>query len=65
LVYDGQLRRRLELQIDAAQGYRIRSGVEYPRAGLTLLRAWNTSSGGQELTQLDVKTNERRISPRR
>ncbi|HEV3115620.1 MAG TPA: hypothetical protein VGY58_01120, partial [Gemmataceae bacterium] len=64
-VFDGQLRRRLELQIHAPQGYRIRAGVEYPRAGLTVLRAWEALGSGQELTQLDLTTNARRIMPRR
>ncbi|MCI0460828.1 MAG: hypothetical protein L0Z62_28095 [Gemmataceae bacterium] len=34
VVYDAQMRPRLELEVDGRQGYVSRGGVEYPRAGL-------------------------------
>ncbi len=39
-VYDGDLRRRLELQVRPEQGYAQRGGTEYPAAGLQVLRIW-------------------------
>lgn len=33
-VFDGELTRRFELIVDLSQGYRLRRGVEAPRAGL-------------------------------
>jgi hypothetical protein len=39
-IYDGELRRRLELQINSEQGYEIRRGLESPVGGLRLLRSW-------------------------
>ena len=37
-IYDANMQRRLELQIDASQGYRTRAGQEYPVAGLQACR---------------------------
>jgi hypothetical protein len=36
-IYDGQLRRRLEMVVDVSQGYAMRAGVEVPRAGLRVM----------------------------
>ena len=38
LIYDGQLRKRLELEVDASRGYTSRAGIESPAAGLRLRR---------------------------
>jgi hypothetical protein len=38
LVFDRSYRRRLELQVDASAGYECRGGIEYPRAGMRVLR---------------------------
>ena len=40
-VYDAEYRKRLELQVDPAEGYASRGGREYPVAGLRVLRAWD------------------------
>jgi hypothetical protein len=40
LVYDAQLRKRLELGIDLSFGYGRGGGQEYPVAGLRAVRAW-------------------------
>jgi hypothetical protein len=40
MVYDQQLRPRLELEIDGTGGYESRAGVEFPAAGLRLVRQW-------------------------
>jgi hypothetical protein len=37
-LYDDRLRRRLVLQVDLTLGYRSRAGIEYPAAGLRVLR---------------------------
>ncbi len=39
--YDSRLRRRLELCPDGRRGFARRGGVEYPAAGLLVLRAWD------------------------
>lgn len=44
-VFDGQVRRRLELQVDLTEGYETWGGVEAPAAGLRPLRAWTGSAG--------------------
>jgi hypothetical protein len=38
--FDAQLRRRLEMIVDVAQGYARRAGVEVPRAGLRVVTVW-------------------------
>jgi hypothetical protein len=38
--YDAQVRRRLEMIVDVAQGYARRAGVEVPRAGLRVATVW-------------------------
>jgi len=40
-LYDGLLRRRVELTIDASSGYVRRAGVELPRAGLVVTKVWD------------------------
>jgi hypothetical protein len=40
IVYDGQLRPRLELGFRQEQGYLVRGAREWPRGGLQVLRLW-------------------------
>src|SRR5262249_42705185 len=47
-VYDANVQRRLELQIDMSEGYRNRAGHEYPVAGLRVLRVWEAGRPGEE-----------------
>jgi hypothetical protein len=42
-LYDEQLRRRVEMRVDASSGYRKRAGLEVPRAGLVATRVWDDS----------------------
>jgi hypothetical protein len=42
-IYDSAYRKRLELTVDASQGYASRGGVEFPRAGVRVVRAWDDS----------------------
>lgn len=39
-LFDGELRRRVELHVDARQGFQRRAGVEWPRAGLQVVAVW-------------------------
>jgi hypothetical protein len=49
----GTLRKRLELSADPRAGYICRGGVEYPRKGLRLLRAW-TEDGERDFRGEEV-----------
>jgi hypothetical protein len=40
VVYNEQLRPRLELEVVAQQGYASRAGREYPLGGLRAVRLW-------------------------
>jgi hypothetical protein len=44
-LYDASLRRRLELKVCLAEGYDIRRGIEFPRAGLQAVRIWEAQAG--------------------
>jgi len=52
-VYDAQLRQRLELAIDGREGYVSRGGMESPRGGLRVLRAWQPEAGAPGLREQD------------
>jgi hypothetical protein len=45
-IYDAAFRPRVELQVDLSLGYLMRKGKEVPRAGLHVVRTWQTSSDG-------------------
>jgi hypothetical protein len=49
MVYDGELRPRLELYVPANQGYERRAGHEYPVAGLWVVGVW------QEERRIDLR----------
>jgi hypothetical protein len=49
-IYDAQLRRRLQLEIDLAAGYESRGGVEYPTAA-KVVRGWELGPGGEDLVE--------------
>lgn len=44
VLYDEQLRKRAEIQVDASQGYVTRGGVELPRAGLCVVAVWEDTA---------------------
>jgi hypothetical protein len=54
-LYDRQLRKSLELKVDASEGFARRAGVEWPRAGLRVVRVWEDGRDG-ELTPRQVDT---------
>ncbi len=43
VIYDGQLRPRLEMEIVTEEGYCNRAGREYPAGGLRILHIWDTN----------------------
>jgi hypothetical protein len=45
-VYDNHYRKRLELAARRADGYRRRGVVEWPAAGLRVLRVWREETDG-------------------
>jgi hypothetical protein len=49
----GSLRKRLEVSVDAREGYIVRAGVEYPRKGLRVWRVWEEADG--ELRVRDLR----------
>jgi hypothetical protein len=51
VVYDAELRRRLELQVDPREGYAIRGGSEYPVAGLRVLAVWEPAATSAALRE--------------
>src|SRR5262249_33545312 len=46
-LFDVQYRKRVELAVDSAVGFRSRSGREFPAGGLRPIRLW--SEGGQAI----------------
>jgi hypothetical protein len=53
-IYDGKGVKRLELSIDLSQGYQCRAGLELPRAGMRLLRAWREDGRPMELPAFSI-----------
>src|SRR5207245_2535109 len=51
-IFDKLGRERLELAVDVSGGFQSRGGVEYPAAGLRLVRVWQES--GDQLRELSV-----------
>ncbi len=45
VIYDDRFRPRVELQVDASQGFVTRAGMEFPRAGLHVKRVWADTDG--------------------
>src|SRR5207244_9140131 len=50
-IYDANLRRRLELQVDPTPGYCSRAGQEFPAAGLRVIRAWDLNGSDGNLRE--------------
>jgi hypothetical protein len=63
-IYDTELRRRLELQVDLRAGYAVQGGVEYPVAGLRVLAIWEGVAGRKELREQRVESEDIRIPAR-
>src|SRR5262249_5879659 len=57
VIFDRSYRRRLELRIDAQEGYQCWRGIEYPRPGLRVVRTWDSAGNethalGNEQSQI-------------
>jgi hypothetical protein len=63
-AYDRHLRMRLELAADLSRGYGSRGGVEYPTAGLQVLRAWGWG-GAEFAAPLDLRGKQLILPPLR
>jgi hypothetical protein len=64
LVYDDQLRRRLELEVDRSLGYLSRAGRDYPAAGLRVLRVWESAGEDSKLHEYDLRPEGRTVPVR-
>jgi hypothetical protein len=53
-LYDARMRKRMELAIDAREGYDMRRGVGFPAGGLRVLRVWEAQRDSGELIEVDV-----------
>jgi hypothetical protein len=53
-IYDCQRVKRLQLSIDSSQGYQRRAGLELPRAGLRLRRAWDADGQLIEMPSIPI-----------
>ncbi len=49
VLYDADLRRRVELRVEAQGGFVSRAGCELPRGGLRVQRVWEDDDGGGRL----------------
>jgi len=54
VVYDSTGAKRLELSIDSSQGYQCRAGLQLPRAGLRVVRAWGVDGRPIELPPIII-----------
>jgi hypothetical protein len=54
MMYDSEMRPRMELTFDPTQGYVSRKGVEYPASPLRLLRVWEQTEDGKPLRERDL-----------
>jgi hypothetical protein len=55
--YDSQLSKRLEFEMDASMGYHNRAGLELPRAGLQVTRAWAEDGSELPVAPTRIPTN--------
>jgi hypothetical protein len=62
VVYDGLLRKRIEMGISREQGYEVRGGREFPRGGLRVLRVYE-EVGLEGLREHDLRTDGLALEP--
>jgi hypothetical protein len=60
VLYDEQVRRRVEFQVDATEGYVTRGGVENPKPGLRVLVVWEDTDEPGELREVATDVVVRR-----
>jgi hypothetical protein len=61
VIYDAQLRPRVELEASTAGGYESRAGQEYPAEGLRVVRVWETPADGEALQAHDLRNESVRL----
>jgi hypothetical protein len=54
VIYDQEVRKRLELDFNPELGYESRSGDEYPISPLRVLRIWAETESPEQLIERDV-----------
>ncbi len=64
VIYDAQLRPRVELEVSPAGGYESRAGQEYPAEGLRVMRVWETPTDGDALQAHDLRNEPMRLAPK-
>ena len=57
-IYDDRLRKRLELEMNFREGYAVRRGVEYLRAGLRVLGSWEPVTNTEQLKEQDLRPDQ-------
>jgi hypothetical protein len=62
VLYDEEMRPRVELEVPAAEGYASRAGLEYPAGGLLAVRLWKVA--GSERKETDLRPAPVRLPPR-
>ena len=55
VIFDAQLRRRLEIEVDPSKGYRTSGGIQLPVAGLRVLRVWTADPTNGELRECGLE----------
>jgi hypothetical protein len=53
-IFDAAGRRRLDMRIDASQGYASRAGMEFPSAGLEVITVWEDTDDPAALKRQDL-----------
>jgi hypothetical protein len=64
ILFDGDLRRRLELQVDLSSGYQRRTGREFPTSGFRVLRVWEPTGATGEMREHDLRSDDSVVGPR-
>jgi hypothetical protein len=65
LVFDGERRRRMELEVDLAGGFQVRMGIALPRNGLRVLRMWTGDGSNESLQEHNLIHNRLIVTLRR
>jgi hypothetical protein len=60
-LFDDRMRRRVEMRVDASEGYARRAGLELPRAGLHVLRVWEDTDDRDVIAEASVEMRIREV----
>jgi hypothetical protein len=64
VIYDSQVRKRLELEFDRQGGYGSRGGIEYPLGPLRVVRVWEETPDHGPLREHDLSDESILLPPR-